>query len=117
MIMKREVITTCTKDCTNTCGLVATVEHGKLVNLRGNPDHPVNKGRVCHKCARFVQQVYSPERVLTPLRRRGGEWLRISWSDALDEIAGRMDKIKDSFGPEAILYYQGFGERTALKID
>lgn len=71
VIMKRKVITTCTRDCTNTCGLVATAEQGRLVNLRGNPEHPVNKGRVCHKCARFVQRVYSPERVLTPLRRKG----------------------------------------------
>jgi len=115
-MMKREVITTCTRDCTNTCGLVATVEQGKLVNLRGNPEHPVNRGRVCHKCARFVKRVYSPERVLTPLRRRDGGWTRISWSDALDEIAGRMERIKSRFGPEAVLYYQGFGERTALKL-
>ncbi|MDD4238946.1 MAG: molybdopterin-dependent oxidoreductase [Desulfotomaculaceae bacterium] len=114
--MKRNVITTCTRDCTNTCGLVATVEHGKLLYLRGNPQHPVNKGKVCHKCARFVQRVYSPERVLTPLRRRGSGWAPISWADALDEIAGRMDRIKSRFGPEAILYYQGFGERTALKL-
>ncbi len=116
VIIKRKVITTCTRDCTNTCGLVATVEQGKLVNLRGNPEHPVNKGNVCHKCARFVQRVYSQERVLTPLRRKGSEWKRISWADALDEIAGRMEQIKSRFGPEAILYYQGFGERTALKL-
>ena len=114
--MNREVITTCTRDCTNTCGLVATVENGKVVRLGGNPKHPVNQGRVCHKCGRFVKRVYSPERVLTPLRRKGSEWVRISWADALDEIARRMDKIKNSLGPEAILYYQGFGERTALKL-
>lgn len=114
--MKREVITTCTRDCTNTCGLVATVENGVVTNLRGNPKHPVNRGRVCHKCARFVKRVYSPERVRTPLRRKGSAWERISWADALDEIAEKMEKIKEHFGSEAILYYQGFGERTALKL-
>ena len=113
---RREVITTCTRDCTNTCGLIATVEHGKVISLRGNPQHPVNQGRVCHKCAGFVKRVYSPERVRTPLRRKGSAWARISWTEALDEIAGRMNKIQERFGSEAILYYQGFGERTALKL-
>lgn len=114
--MQQRVVTTCTRDCTNTCGLVATVENGRVVHLGGNPQHPVNQGRVCPKCARFVERAYSPERVLTPLRRKGTRWERISWKAALDEIAERMTKIKEQFGPEAILYYQGFGERTALKL-
>jgi len=87
-----------------------------VVNLRGNTNHPVNQGAVCHKCAGFLQRVYSPQRVLTPLRRKGSAWVRVSWTDALDEITERMQRLKDRFGPEAILYYQGFGERTALKL-
>jgi len=114
--MKHEIITTCTRDCTNTCGLVAIVENGKITDLRGNPRHPLNQGRVCHKCARYVKRLYSPERILTPLRRKGSKWVQITWTDALGEIAERMSIIKQSLGPEAILYYQGFGERTALKL-
>ncbi len=63
----REVITTCTRDCPNACGLIARVEGGKVVSLAGDPRHPVCRGMACRKCAAFVQRVYSPERVVTPL--------------------------------------------------
>ena len=110
------VVTTCTRDCTNTCGLLAVVENGRLQALKGNPDHPYTRGRVCHKASKFVQRIYSPERILHPLRRVNGQWQRIGWDEALDEIADRMKSIQQEFGPEAILYYQGYGGRTALKL-
>jgi anaerobic selenocysteine-containing dehydrogenase len=113
---RREVVTTCTRDCTNTCGLVATVEDGRVVRLRGDPNHPFTRGRACHKAAKFIKRAYSPERVLAPLRREKNGWKEIGWDDALDEIADKMKQIKRDWGPEAILYYLGYGERTALKL-
>lgn len=112
----KTVITTCTRDCTNTCGLIATVEDGRIVRLEGNPAHPYTKGRVCHKAPGFIQRVYSPERVLTPLRRGKDGWKPASWDSVLDEIAEKMIVIRETYGPQAILYYQGYGERTALKL-
>ena len=112
----REIVTTCTRDCTNTCGLIATVEDGRVVRLRGDPNHPFTRGRACHKAAKFIKRAYSPERVLSPLRREKGGWKEIGWDDALDEIADKMKQIKRDWGPEAILYYLGYGERTALKL-
>ena len=114
--MPRQIITTCTRDCPNTCGMIATVEDGKLTGLKGNPAHPYTQGAVCHKAAKFVKRVYSPERVLHPLRKINGAWKQLSWDEALDEIAERMTAIQREFGSEAILYYQGYGERTALKL-
>ena len=96
--------------------MIATVENGKLTSLKGNPAHPYTQGAVCHKAAKFVKRAYSPERILHPLRRKKEGWEQISWDDALDEIAVRMSAIKTEYGPEAILYYQGYGERTALKL-
>ncbi len=110
------VVTTCTRDCTNTCGLLAIVADGRVQALKGNPDHPFSRGRVCHKALKFLQRVYHPERVLYPLRRVNGQWRRTGWDEALDEIADRMKAIQREFGPQAILYYQGYGERTALKL-
>lgn len=112
------IITTCTRDCANTCGLVATVRDGRLVKLAGDPGHPLTKGVACVKAARYVRRVYSPERVTTPLIRahRGDPWRRASWDEVLDTIAARMKAIAAESGPEAILYYQGYGERTALKL-
>jgi anaerobic selenocysteine-containing dehydrogenase len=116
--MAREVVTTCTRDCPNSCGLIAQVDQGRVVLLRGNPHHPLNQGGACHKAQKFVQRAYSADRILTPLRRdrKSGAWQRISWDSALDEITGRMKDIKDQYGAEAILYYRGFAQRTALRL-
>ncbi|MHC1711320.1 MAG: molybdopterin-dependent oxidoreductase [Solidesulfovibrio sp.] len=112
----RTIRTTCTRDCANTCGLLATVEDGRLVKLAGDPAHPLTRGIACRKAAKYVKRVYHPERVTTPLIRKSGRWEQASWEAALDLIAGRMTAIRDESGPEAILYYQGYGERTALKL-
>ena len=113
---KKTVVTTCTRDCPNTCGLVVTVEDGRLTRLAGDPDHPLTRGAACAKTGAYVRRVYSPERVTTPLIRRSGEWETATWDEALDLIAGTMQRIKAESGPEAVLYYQGYGERTALKL-
>lgn len=113
---ERTVVTTCTRDCPNTCGLLAHVKDGKVVKLVGNKEHPINQGRSCIKCLRFIDRVYHPERVLYPLKKVNGQFEQISWTEALDEIAERIKTICREKSPEAILYYQGFGERTALKL-
>ena len=59
----KKVITSCTRDCPNSCGLVATVKDGRLVKLLGDPDHPLTKGIACHKTTKYIKRVYSPERI------------------------------------------------------
>ncbi len=115
---EKRIITSCTRDCPNSCGLVATVRDGRLVRLAGDPDHPLTRGRACVKAQRYVKRVYSPERIVHPLLRdhRHQPWRRAAWDEALDRIAARMAAIRDESGTEAILYYQGYGERTALKL-
>ena len=110
--MLYEVIT----DCPNTCGLVASVRDGQLVRLVGSPDHPLTRGAACHKTKKFMERVYSPERITRPMVRDASGWHPVSWDAALDMIAQRMKDIRDQDGPEAILYYQGYGERTGLKL-
>lgn len=114
--MQKRVVTTCTRDCPNACGLIAVVENGRVIDLQGNPEHPVSQGFHCHKCKAFLARTYSPERILTPLKRRGASWFPISWENAMTEIAERLQAIKHSHGPESILYYRGFAQRTALKL-
>lgn len=112
----REIITTCTRDCPNTCGLVATVMDGHLVKLAGSPGHPFTRGAACHKTSNYIRRVYSKERITTPMIRSKSGWQAVSWDTALDLIADKIKNIIDQDGPEAILYYQGYGERTALKL-
>nr|WP_320027145.1 molybdopterin-dependent oxidoreductase [uncultured Acetobacterium sp.] len=113
---EKTVVTTCTRDCPNTCGLLAHVKDGKIVKLVGNKEHPINQGRSCIKCSRFIDRLYHSERVLYPLKKINGQFEKISWGEALDEIAERIKTICREKSPEAILYYQGFGERSALKL-
>lgn len=111
-----QVVSTCTRDCPSACGLLAHVQDGRVIKLSGNPAHPVNQGTVCRKVPAFLRRMHSPQRVLTPLRRRNGSWSPVSWKDALDEMADRLKDCVERFGSESILYYMGFGERTALKL-
>jgi anaerobic selenocysteine-containing dehydrogenase len=86
-----------------------TVENGQVTRLAGDPNHPFTRGFLCHKVAHYDRRLYSPLRVLYPLRRAGakgeGKFARITWDDALDEITSRFKAILASDGGEAILPY------------
>lgn len=112
----KKIITTCTRDCPNTCGLEATVENGRLVRLTGSKNHPLTRGMACHKASKYIDRVYSKERITKPMMRGASGRREVLWDEALDLIAEKMKTIRDEDGPEAILYYQGYGERTALKL-
>ena len=103
----------CALDCPDCCSLLVTVQDGHATRLRGDPDHPVTRGFLCGKVARYLDREYSPDRLLYPLRRTGpkgaGQFERISWDDALGEIADRLSGIAAEFGPESILPYSYAG--------
>ncbi len=121
--MKRVVHAACPHDCPDACGVLITVEDGRATKIQGDPAHPVTRGFLCAKVAKYLDRVYSPDRVLNPLRRKaakGGthkdfrDFERIRWDEALDEIATRLKKTGDQFGPEAILPYSYGGTLGAL---
>jgi anaerobic selenocysteine-containing dehydrogenase len=103
----------CPHDCPDTCGVVTEVEDGRAVGFRGDPDNPVTRGWLCAKVRPYLDHVYHPGRVLHPLRRVGpkgaGQWRRITWDEALAEIAGRWKGIIAESGAEAILPYSYSG--------
>src|SRR6201981_4273435 len=67
--MKRVVHAACPHDCPDACGVLITVENGRAVRIQGDPGHPVTRGFLCAKVAKYLDRVYSPERVLYPMRR------------------------------------------------
>ena len=98
----------CPHDCPDTCGMLVTVENGKAVKLRGDPEHPFTKGFLCQKVARYLERVDHPERLTFPQIRVGpkgaGQFQRATWDEALDMIATRFRAIAASpDGPQAIL--------------
>ncbi|MFZ0562897.1 MAG: molybdopterin-dependent oxidoreductase [Terriglobales bacterium] len=124
--MKRVVHAACPHDCPDACGVLITIEDGRATKIQGDPEHPVTRGFLCAKVAKYLDRVYSPDRVLYPMRRvklkgpRGAGapvrevFDRISWDEALDEISRRFQRIAHEFGPEAILPYSYGGTLGAL---
>ncbi|HET7205620.1 MAG TPA: molybdopterin-dependent oxidoreductase [Terriglobales bacterium] len=125
--MKRVVHAACPHDCPDACGVLITVENGRATRIQGDPAHPVTRGFLCGKVAKYLDRVYSPDRVFYPLRRVAPKgpssagkavpthsFQRISWDEALDEIARRFKEIAAEFGPEAILPYSYGGTLGVL---
>jgi anaerobic selenocysteine-containing dehydrogenase len=152
--MKKVVHAACPHDCPDACGVLITVEDGRATKIQGDPAHPVTRGFLCAKVAKYLDRVYSPDRVLYPMRRVAPKgpvagriarataaefrsegtgqrpvptrvvstpavpsqeaFERISWDEALDEIAIRYRKIIAAFGSEAILPYSYGGTLGAL---
>jgi anaerobic selenocysteine-containing dehydrogenase len=114
----------CSHDCPDSCGVLVTVDEvtGRAVKMQGDPSHPVTRGFLCGKVAKYLDRVYSPDRLLYPMRRKPGvpkgslaqgceaeAFERISWDEALDEVAAKLQKIAAEFGPESILPYSYAG--------
>jgi anaerobic selenocysteine-containing dehydrogenase len=103
---------TCPHDCPDTCALLVTVKDGVAIEVKGDPDHPTTAGVLCTKVARYTERTYHPDRILYPQRRIGkkgeGKFERISWDEALTEIATRLSNIA-ARAPEAILPYSYCG--------
>ncbi len=107
--------TACNRDCPDACGLIATIENGRVVRLQGDPDHPVTRGFLCHRTSRFLERQYDPDRLTVPLMRRDGELRPTSWDKALRRIAGTMLRIRAESGGEAILHYRCGGSMGIMK--
>ncbi|APA96573.1 NADH:ubiquinone reductase (H(+)-translocating) [Nocardia seriolae] len=117
--MRVKVLGACPLDCPDGCSWVVEVADGKAVGLRGNKAHPVTRGALCVKVNRYLEQVHSPDRITHPLRRVGrkgeGRFERITWDEALDEIATRLTGIVDEFGGEAVWPFHGTGSLGYLQ--
>ena len=139
--MKQVVKAACPHDCPDACGVLITVQDGRATKIQGDPEHPVTRGFLCAKVAKYLDRVYSPDRVMYPMRRIGPKgpgagqrsfgphglpgavptpaetaetWQRISWDEALDEIGSRFREITAEFGSEAILPYSYGGTLGTL---
>lgn len=124
----RVVHTVCSHDCPDSCAVLVTVdEKGKAIKVQGDASQPVTQGFLCGKVAKYLDRVYSPERIVYPLRRKAGvpkgplpkgrehdAFERVSWDEALDAIAIRLQQISDEFGPESILPYSYAGTMGVL---
>ena len=114
-----QVLGACPLDCPDTCSWIVTVKDGRAVKLQGDAAHPFTRGVLCNKVNDYVAYSQAPDRLLYPMRRLGlkgaGRFERISWEEALDEIAERLASTIREFGPEAIWPYIGSGNMGLIQ--
>ena len=97
--------------CQMACGILIELENGKPVKIEGDPNSPVNRGKLCIKGRMVLQLLDNPKRLTHPLKRIGergdGRWEKISWDVALESTAGYLMKAKEKYGPESVIFMRG----------
>lgn len=110
---KKEVKRAICFGCWLQAGVLATIEDGRVTGLKGEPGHPVNQGWICERSKAFVEHLYHEDRLNHPLKRIGErgavKWQIISWQEALDEVAEKLDHIRAQSGAEAVASIGGTG--------
>jgi anaerobic selenocysteine-containing dehydrogenase len=105
----------CPQDCPDTCAFIYHVEDGKLVEVTGDPAHPMTRGGLCVKLKDFAEHHYNPDRILYPMKRTGpkgsGKYTRISWDEALSTIKSKWTDIIDQYGSQAIMPHAYLGNQ------
>ena len=116
----RTVLGTCHHDCPDSCGWEVTVDAGVAVKMRGNSAHPFSRGELCPKVNHFLERVYSPDRITTPLVRAGakgaGEFRRASWDEALKLIVDAVRERVARHGGETVLPWSSAGNQGLLQM-
>ena len=109
----------CPHDCPDTCAMIYEVEDGRLIEVRGNKEHPMTRGGLCVKLKDYHDHHYNPDRVLYPLRRVGPkgsrQFARISWDEAIAEITTRWKEIIAKYGSQAIMPYSYLGNEGLVQ--
>ena len=97
--------------CHPRCGTLLHIEDGRLVKVTGDPDHPVTRGAICERGRLMPDHVNHPDRLNYPLKRVGGKgggrWQRLTWDQALDEVAEKLAALRDRHGPETLAFTHG----------
>jgi thiosulfate reductase/polysulfide reductase chain A len=112
----KKIVRSICQACHCNCGVLVHVEDGRVTKVTGDPDHPMNHGFICVKGQAQPELLYHPDRLKYPVKRTGGrgegKWQRISWDEALDEIAAGLAKVQGEYGAESIAVMTGTGPRT-----
>jgi anaerobic selenocysteine-containing dehydrogenase len=110
-----EFTTACPRNCYSTCTMRVFVENGRLRMIEAYPQNLATPRGVCLKGLSYIERVYSPDRILTPLKRtESGSFHPLSWEETFDLLTEKLSYFKSEFGPQSILYYTGSGTKGLL---
>ncbi len=108
-----EIYKSACRMCHGGCGVLVHVENGKVIKVKGDPQSPLNKGKMCVKGLSSIEHLYHPNRLKYPLKRKGkrgeGKWARISWDEALSVVTEKIEAVRDQYGIESVALGQGTG--------
>ena len=93
--------------CEAICGLVIETDAERIVSIRADKDDPLSRGHICPKAMALADIHEDPDRLTRPLRRTGSRWEEMSWDDAFEEVASKLDAVRVAHGPDAIATYLG----------
>ena len=107
--MTTQQVPTFCRVCEPMCGIIATVDDGKIIKISNDPDHVHSRGHFCKKASGMMDLTYDPDRVIYPMKRTGGpgEFTRISWQQAYTEIAEKLKRIRAEHGPSSFATMSG----------
>lgn len=104
----------CPLNCWDSCGFLVTVEDGKVTNVNGNPEHPITQGKICGRGRMLEKRTNSQDRLLYPLKKAADGFQRISWEQALNEIAQKLAYYKETFGTTSVLHSHDYANSGLL---
>jgi anaerobic selenocysteine-containing dehydrogenase len=97
--------------CHPRCGTLLHIENDRIVKMTGDPEHPVTRGAICERGRFMPDHVYHPQRLNHPLKRvgdkGGGQWQKLTWNQALDEVAEKLSALKERYGAETLAFTHG----------
>lgn len=112
------VVRTVCQGCHSECGVLVHLDGERIKTIAPDPSHPSSKGFICVKGSNYAQFAYHPDRVRFPLKRvgakGGGKWARVSWDEALNEIAEKITQIRQELGVRSIGTFHGTGPRQSI---
>jgi len=109
-------VTACPRNCYSTCSMKVHVENGRLRSIEPHPNNTATPEGICLKGLSYIERVYSPDRILHPLKRKRGtsDFIQIPWDEALGAIAEKLEYFRNEYGPQSILYYSSSGTKGLL---
>ncbi|MEQ6376385.1 molybdopterin-dependent oxidoreductase [Bacillaceae bacterium S4-13-56] len=113
--MTKQFHTSCPLNCWDNCGFVVTVENNEIVKIDGDADHPITKGKICGRGRSLQQKANTERRLKYPLKKINGQFQRISWEQALDEIAAIIQRNVNEYGSLSILNAHDYANNGLLK--
>jgi anaerobic selenocysteine-containing dehydrogenase len=109
--LKNQTVRSTCRICYNSCGVLIQLENGQPISIKGDPENPMSKGRLCPKGFASLEYLNHPDRLNHPLQRKGkrggGQWQKISWDEALESVADGLKKVKEKYGVLGTVFLRG----------